>query len=205
MSLRFPLLLACLLLLPIAAFAHKIHVFAWVSGDSVTVESGFSNKRPLINGHVTVKDAKSDTIFLEGTGDREGIFTFRVPDKARELGADLLIVVAGSEGHQSEWLLPAAEYQGAKESIPAVVPAGKTKKETVTGVSVTVEESNDELKKMLQELLAQELAPIKRSLAENRQDKPGFRDIMGGIGYLLGLAGLVAWFRSRPGQEEKKQ
>ena len=56
---------------------------------------------------------------------------------------------------------------------------------------------------MLEELLDQKLAPIKRSLAESKQEKPDFQDIMGGIGYLLGLAGLVAWLRNRPDTMKK--
>jgi len=48
MILRLSLLLATLFFLPQQAMAHKIHVFAWVSGDTVTVESSFSENRPLI-------------------------------------------------------------------------------------------------------------------------------------------------------------
>ena len=183
MFIRLSLLLACLFFLPLQAQAHKIHVFAWVSGDTVTVESNFSGNRPLMNGNVTVKNNKSGTVLLQGIGDEKGIFTFSVPARAREEATDLLIVVSGSEGHQSEWLIPAKDYLSDNTSLSAPVkPAGL---------------NNAELKQMLEELLDQKLAPIKRSLAENKQDKPGFRDIMGGIGYLLGLAGLVAWLKNR--------
>ena len=111
-----------------------------------------------------------------------------MPARAREVATDLLIVVSGSEGHQSEWLIPAKEYLSDNTSLSAPVkPAGL---------------NNAELKLMLEELLDQKLAPIKRSLAESKQNKPGFRDIMGGIGYLLGLAGLAAWLKNRPKQSK---
>ena len=183
MFIRLSLFLACLFFLPLQAQAHKIYVFAWVSGDTVTVESYFSGNQPLINGNVTVKDNKSDTILLQGIGDEKGIFTFAVPARAREEKTDLLIVVSGSEGHQSQWLIPATDYLSEKNISTPKNSEGL---------------SNTELRQMLQEILDQELAPIKRSLAENKQNKPGFRDIMGGIGYLLGLAGLVAWLKNRP-------
>lgn len=187
MILRLSLFLATLFLLPQQAMAHKIHVFAWVSGDTVTVESGFSGNRPLIRGNVTVKDNKSDEVLLQGVGDEKGIFTFPLPAKVKEKATDLLIVVTGSEGHRSEWLVPATEYLAEASPSKPAAPNGM---------------NNSDLKKMLEELIRQELAPIKRSLAESRQNKPGFRDIMGGIGYLLGFAGLAAWLKNRPGAKK---
>lgn len=183
MFIRLSLFLACLFFLPLHVQAHKIHVFAWVSGDTVTVESNFSGNRPLVRGNVTVKDNQSGTVILQGTGDEKGVFTFTVPSHVKKEGTDILIVVSGSEGHQSEWLIPAAEFLSDQTVSKPTTPARL---------------NDTELKQIIEEVLARELAPIKRSLAESKQDKPGFRDIMGGIGYLLGLAGLIAWLRNRP-------
>ena len=171
-----------LLLLPLQANAHKIHVFAWVSGNTVTVESGFSGNRPLVKGTVSVKNAKNDAIIVEGTGDSKGIFQFEIPVAVKESSADMLITVTGGEGHQSEWLIPATEYLA--ESVAKQIPQQQN-------IDTT------ELKQMIQQLLEEELKPIRRSLAQAAEQKPGFRDIMGGIGYLLGLAGLVAWMKNR--------
>lgn len=183
MIIRLSLFLAILFSLPQQAMAHKIHVFAWVSGNTVTVEANFSGNRPLIGGKVTVKDNASGAVLLQGVGNDKGIFTFPLPTEIKQKAADLLIVVAGSEGHQSEWLVPATEYLTTTHPPSPEVP------DTM---------NNTELRKMLEELIRQELAPIKRSLAESRQRKPGFRDIMGGIGYFIGLAGLAAWLKNRP-------
>jgi nickel transport protein len=195
---RLFFLLCCVLLLPQQALAHKIHVFAWVSGNTVTVESSFSKNRPLINGAVTVHDDHSKTVLLEGTGDKKGIFTFSIPAIATQEEMDLLIVVSGSEGHKNQWLIPAGEYlpgQPPVTSLAQPVTAPKTESTNL---------NRDELKQMLEELLKQELAPIKRSLAATENRKPDFRDIMGGIGYLLGLAGLVAWLKNRRRQDPSK-
>ena len=176
------LLLSSLLLLPIQAEAHKIHVFAWSSGDTVTVESSFSGNKPLLHGKIIVKDNRSGSILLQGNGDDKGVFSFTIPPKAKAQKADLLIVVSGSEGHQSEWLVPATEYL-----LDSTIP----KTDHFENINST------ELQKIIREIMEQELGPIKRSLAESKQQKPEFRDIVGGIGYLLGLAGLVAWLRNR--------
>jgi nickel transport protein len=190
---RLFLLLGCFsfFLLPQQALAHKIHVFAWVSGNTVTVESNFSGNRPLINGAVTVQDAQSKTVLLEGRGDKKGIFTFSIPTIAIKEAMDLLIVVAGSEGHQNQWRIPAEEY------LPDQAPATSAVHSIAAPKTDSAELNRDELKQMLEELLKEELGPIKRSLARAEDRKPDFRDIMGGIGYLLGLAGLIAWLRNR--------
>ena len=82
-----------------------------------------------------------------------------------------------------EWLLPATDYVSEETT---------TQQQPQQQVA-----DSEELKKLLQEVLKQELAPIRRSIAMANDRKPGFHDIIGGIGYLLGLAGLVAWLRNR--------
>lgn len=189
MLLRLSLLLVLLSSLP--AHAHKVHVFAWVSGDTVTVESGLSGNKPLVKSKVTVKEMQTSQIILQGTGDKDGIFTFIIPQEIKRKAPDLLITVSGGEGHQSEWLLPATEYV-SERSIPTVLPQKHMA-------------SSTELEIMLQELLEKELAPIRRSLTKAEDKKPGFRDIIGGIGYLIGLAGLVAWLKNKkPAKKQKK-
>lgn len=175
-------LLLLFLLLPMQAHGHKIHVFAWVSGDTVTVESTFFGNHPLVKSSITVKNSQTRELVLQGTGDKKGIFSFTIPPAVKEKAADLRITVSGGEGHQAEWLMPASEYLADTSIHP--LPQKQVA-------------DSAELKKMLQEVLEQELAPIKRSIAKANDKTPGFRDIMGGIGYLLGLAGLVAWLRNR--------
>lgn len=175
-------LLFILLLFPPQAQAHKIHVFAWVSGNTVTVESGFSGNHPLVRGTVTVTDTQTAELLLQGTGDSKGIFTFEIPAAVKAKAADMLITVTGGEGHQSEWLIPATEY------LTETVVEKALQQQTL---------NNEELKQLFKTILEEELAPIKRSLAKASDQKPGFRDIMGGIGYLLGLAGLVAWLKNK--------
>ena len=41
------------------------------------------------------------------------------------------------------------------------------------------------------------LSPLRRQLAEMRSEEPGLREIVGGMGWLLGLGGLGLYFRSR--------
>lgn len=198
------LVLICLFLFPLESMAHKIQVFAWVSGNTVTVESGFAGSRPLINGKVTVTDSKSGTILVEGTGDEKGIFTFPVPEQARDEAADLLIVVSGGEGHQNQWLVPATEYLPQNE-VPAPSLQKKVSLPPAAPPPHATGADKSELKQMIEEVLEEQLAPIRRSLAKGENSSPTIQDILGGIGYLLGLAGLAAWLKNRrpKGQQDR--
>jgi len=41
------------------------------------------------------------------------------------------------------------------------------------------------------------IAPLRRMLLDQEEKGPGVREIFGGIGYLVGIAGLLAYARSR--------
>ena len=43
------------------------------------------------------------------------------------------------------------------------------------------------------------LGPIRKELAEMRVARPGFSEIFGGIGWLVGLAGIALYFKGRRG------
>ena len=60
----------------------------------------------------------------------------------------------------------------------------------------TITLSADELLIMVEAALEKKLAPIQRHL-EQQDQGPALKDIFGGIGYIVGLVGLVAYLRSR--------
>jgi nickel transport protein len=61
----------------------------------------------------------------------------------------------------------------------------------------TVSVDEQLLRRIVDEELEKKLAPLKYMLTESRDNKPGLRDILGGIGYILGLAGLFAWLKAK--------
>jgi nickel transport protein len=48
--------------------------------------------------------------------------------------------------------------------------------------------------------LARQLSPLTEAIRqlEKQQERASFRDILGGIGYIVGLLGLYYYFRGRP-------
>lgn len=53
--------------------------------------------------------------------------------------------------------------------------------------------------KALERVLDRKLAPISRALAEMQEQKVRPTDVLGGLGYIIGLAGVAAYVKARRG------
>ncbi|MCW5200513.1 hypothetical protein VU07_01665, partial [Desulfobulbus sp. F4] len=85
---------------------------------------------------------------------------------------------------RGEWLLEAKEYAENAASLPAAAAQSSVADEQV-------------LRRIVAEEVRRELSPVRKALAESRDHKPELHDILGGIGWIAGFVGLLAWFRSR--------
>jgi len=170
------------LLVPAASFAHKVTVFAWVEGDRVHTESKFSRGRMVNQGRIVVYDFQGKKL-LEGATDEQGRFSFPVPKKT-----GLKIELEAGTGHRAEWIVEAEEVGGEASPVltePDVSPAA------VDPATAS------EIRRVVEEALDRKLDPVIRMLLETRDPGPSVTEIFGGIGYILGLAGVAAWFQSR--------
>ena len=183
---------ACLLSLLLAgvALAHKVNIFAYVEGDSVHTESYFNDGRKCKNSAIAVFDSAAKQL-LEGETDEEGIFTFPTPKKE-----DLKIVLTASMGHRAEYLLSRREFGGQREEGQERTSVDSTAKRSVA--SATSEEIVGEVDRALDRKLAPLLESVRR--LEKLQERALLRDVIGGIGYIVGLAGLYYYLRNRRSQ-----
>ncbi len=182
-----PILLVCLYC-PFSQ-AHKIRIFAWEEDGIIKTETQFSGGRVAKNAAITVNNGNNKEL-LSGATDDQGIFNFTIPQAAKENRFDLNIVVNSGDGHKNSWHLSAADYLQGKD-LP---PPQKTTNERNSPVCVVDEE---QLTRIIQSTLEKQLAPVKRSLAEQQDKKPSIQDILGGLGYIIGLAGITAYFKSK--------
>jgi nickel transport protein len=171
------------------AAAHKVMVFAWVEGDTVHTESKFSGGRFAKQARIEVYDS-SGKLLLDGRTDDEGRFAFKVPKK----DALRIVLVAGT-GHRNEWLLPAEEIVGLD---PAPVreptrPEASPPSERVPPMDAL---SSAEMQRMIEASLDKKLQPVLRQL-HRQEERTRLADIIGGVGYILGLVGLGAYFHFR--------
>ena len=188
------------------AAAHRVNVFAYVDGDVIHVECSFSRSQKVRQGRVEVYDAVDGEMLVSGDTDDTGVFRFPVPPKARQGGRDLRIRLVAGEGHQNEWTVAADEFAAVPSaapvtSAPAVTPAAVSSASAAPAAMVSAVPATGltaaEVERIVNAALDARLAPIKRMLAEQSESGPGLRDIVGGLGWILGLAGLAAYFRRR--------
>lgn len=174
-----------------AAHAHKVTIFAWAEGDTVYTESKFSGGKKVRDGKVEVFD-NAGTLLLAGRTSDNGEFSFRPPQIT-----DLKIVLTAGMGHQNSWRLSAAEL-GAEVAAPVPPPAVESAPRPQTGTSADHSGlSAGEVEAIVARQLEQKIRPLTRLLVAAQDTRPTLSDILGGIGYILGLVGLGAYLRYR--------
>jgi len=92
-------------LLPAAALAHKVNIFAYFDAGTVYSESYFPDGRPVAGGQVKVLDSQ-EKLLVEGVTDAKGQFNFPLPKRE-----DLTLVIQASMGHRNTFLLKKSAIQ----------------------------------------------------------------------------------------------
>ena len=190
---------------PSTALAHKVNVFAYVEGGEVITESYFNDGRKCRDSTIEVFDTQGNKL-AEGKTDAEGRFSFRP-----SIRTDLLIRLTASMGHQAEYTVPAADLPA---SLPAKTEAGEGIAEEPhehkhpESTTIMPEDSSAEkalsptdIEQVVDRAVARQLAPIRRAMEESRKQRR-ISDVIGGIGYIVGLMGLVMYFRSKRKREQ---
>ncbi len=199
------MLLVCLFLVGEgSANAHKVMIFAWVDGDTVHTESKFSGGKRVKGGDVIVYDLEGSQL-LKGKTNTKGEFSFKVTKKT-----GMKIVLMAGTGHRGEWTIPPDEIRvvvtgeavtAASKETGEEKPEERARKATMPGVS------QDEIQMAVEKALDRKLKPVLKMLAESKEHGPSVTEILGGIGYILGLMGVAAYFhyRRKSGRVENKK
>ena len=176
------------------AMAHRVIAFASYDGENVTVECYFPGGTPIKQGEIKVEDS-TGKIVATGKTDQKGIFSFRphgIPP--------LTIYVEAGPGHLAKTVIdPDLSLKG--ETMPGAVPA--TEENPANMVSQHHEKAGcGEWTGYHHPQLSQILGAI-RGIREDvrelkkEQEKVHTRDILGGIGYILGIMGIWAFMKVR--------
>ena len=175
------------------AIAHKTTIFAWVEGDTVYTQSKFSGGRKAKHAIVEVYDAKGDKL-LEGKTDENGEFSFKLPKKA-----ELKVVLLAGTGHRGEWSIPLEEIEGGEANPDSRFQSQASQIEKEPSHQELPSISPADIQEAVEKALDKRLKPILSRLEEYRQKETETEvtDIIGGIGYILGLVGIGAYFNYR--------
>lgn len=184
------LITAVLLLVmqPHLARAHKVSLFVFQENGAVYTEAYFVDGTPCRNAVITATDADG-TVVAEGLTDDEGLFSFPCG-----LESDLTIAVRASMGHGSEILLPAAEPE-AREGLSTEEDStgSATKGVSTAGGSPSLDEA------AVMRIVEDRIRPVRDSVRDiqKNQGKPTVGKIIGGLGWIIGLAGAYLWGAAR--------
>ena len=98
-------------------------------------------------------------------------------------------------GHKAEYVLKADEFREDRD-ISTSHPVNKDggEKTFTSPASVDIEQ----IRRVVEEVVDSKLKPVSRNIARLREDSgPDFNDIVGGIGYIIGLMGVALYFKSK--------
>ncbi len=190
------------------AWAHGVRCFAYTSGPDIVVEGKFSNDRATQNSDVKVYNLKTGKLLVEGTTNKEGIYTFPRPTLKPDEG--LKIVLRAGEGHQAQWTmtpedlneepLPEEDTVAENSSAASEETGGNTSGAEATATNATSAKQaaaapckidTRELADLVTKRVAREVAPLKRMMMEQINHGPTMRDIIGGLGWIVGIGGLL--------------
>lgn len=198
-----------------AALAHGMYVFAWPEGGQICAEGYYSNKRKVQGGQTQAVNP-AGTIVAQGTSDGQGRWCFTPP-----AAGELTIIYADGQGHRAEFLIAASESPGAEASSPATAapekdthaaPPGKAQEVPAAPAEDNVPPPDagmpspafaareDQIRSWIRAEMQAQLVPLHKALAE--RDEPRLRDIVGGLGWIVGMVGMGAYFVQR--REQRK-
>lgn len=192
----FGLALLGLLLLAAPAQAHKLKVFAAAEGETVTGFAYFFGGGRAIGARVIVTAPDGRRVADQQT-DPEGNFRFEVTQTE-----DLRITVESPDGHvafaaiaASELIIPmpvlAAPAAAAEPSPaePGTAPAGEEPAALPPDIAVLIETA-----------VARQVRPLREQL-DAWSERVFWRDVLGGLGIIIGFAGLAYGLTARRGEK----
>lgn len=178
------------------SFGHRLRVFAYTEGAEVVVEASFGDKRPIINGGVKILNPDDNQLVTEGQTNQQGIFRFAKPQV--EPGSSLKVIVFAGQGHQANWILtpedlgsPLPQAATPTASSPSATPQNSTR---------GMPENAEDLAILVEQAVAREIAPLKKMMAEQLTSGPSMTEVIGGIGWIVGIAGLLLAFKKNKRQ-----
>jgi nickel transport protein len=201
----------CCLLFVSLANAHKVSIYAYAENGLVHSESYFVDGTKCKNSVLEVFDGRDGTKLLEGKTDEEGKFSFKIPKIT-----SLKLVLHASMGHQAEFILgedEVREAMGVKQppksssvKVPSKSEGGtsmKIQKKEPAEISELKGLSESEIEAIVESAVDKKLQPVMSILIKLQESsgKPGFTEIIGGIGYIIGILGIIAYFKARRGMK----
>jgi nickel transport protein len=187
--------IAALLVLAMPAAAHKVNVFGYVEGGQIQGEGYFPGGGKAKGCKVELLDSMGQVLAQTKT-DAKGVFKLKLP----QAEPPLKLVLTAGMGHKGEYLLTAQELG---QPTNASKPEKAEKRNQVSqfqdaNANAASGLDENQIKEIVGKALEEKLAPLQAQIARmNAERAIGVADVIGGLGYILGLLGLAAYMKSR--------
>lgn len=182
-------------------WAHKLRVFAAAEGRLITGSAYFAGGAAAGGATVLVTDAQGNLLAqLQPAAD--GRFSYRA-----EAPVEHRVIAQTADGHRAEWRIAADELGGGfrdaaleqvgpSEAKTSRAPVAVAASEAATGCAPPSNGAPTPGHAALEAALSRQLRPLREELLATREALR-LQDILGGIGYIFGLAGVALWWRCR--------
>ena len=197
-EIRYALLLLCICV-SAPALAHRLMVFAAADGDRIEGSAYFAGGAPAAGAQVHIRDAEGHEL-AELQPAADGSFSYQA-----KAPVEHLVVAESADGHRAEWRVSADELAPGFAGAPA--PSAPEAKAHGTARPVDsaadrkpevgmADAADPALTAAIERAVERQVRPLRSELAA-AQARARLQDVLGGVGYILGFAGLALWWRSR--------
>ena len=172
-------------------YAHRVNIFTQVQGPKVVCQCFYNDGKPVKNQDIRA-EVLGGSVIAKGKTDDDGMFSF-----TPNIREDLKILLDAGMGH-------IAEATVKKEDLPEMkkkVTAEKQKQSTPAVKKNEIPEQDNHIdEERLREIVEQVVDEKLRSviaLIHKQQRSYSLTAIIGGIGYIVGIFGLLMFWMSR--------
>jgi len=165
--------------------AHLLKIFATAQGDRIQGSVYFAGGTPAPLAQIELSTTDGHPLAQLQAG-KDGEFSYQVG-----ASTGVLLTAETGEGHFAKWTIEPSELTG-----PTTDHNKHPDKVEQHSANQAVPNNDIEL------AIARQITPLRKQLV-SLEEHIRFQDILGGLGYILGLAGFAAWHYSRKKEGSK--
>lgn len=182
---NYSYLLLLMLLVSESAYAHKIKLFATVTGETISGYVYFpgGSRAQAVSVKIFLSDNQlQDTVLTDARGEFQFHAKFHTTHR---------LVANAGEGHLAEYIIDANEFSDG-------LPLSITESAPVTEPTPPAQNCNisEQLPEIIAKTVSQQIRPLREQL-EAYQEKIWLHDVLGGIGYIFGVMGMLFYIAKR--------
>lgn len=175
------------------ASAHRLKVFGFAEGTAIHGSVYFSGNVAAQGARIQVFDP-GGALLAETTSDDEGRFTITARRRV-----DHRIVADSGDGHRAEYAVPAHELPPALPGPATSAPSGAAPADLTASPVGSIRPPTTETEEMVERAVARQVGPVREQLDEF-ENRVRWHDVLGGLGYILGITGIAYYLIARRDQ-----